>query len=177
MKQPLQITAHNFDLTESIQTVIRERAEKLDHLDDKIISCRVVVDVPHRSSNKGLLYNAQIYLAIPGKELTVKNEPHEDLYVAVHDAFDAMERRLKDQEEKRRGHTKHHEESPLAFVSQLFPEQGFGFITTPEGREIYMHENSVLNDQFRDLQVGTKVRFVESMGEDGPQASTVRIAS
>ena len=177
MKQPLQITAHNFTLTEAIQTAIRERTEKLDGLFDKIISCRVVVDIPHHHKTTGILYNTQIYLTIPGKELVVKNEPHEDLYVGVHDAFDAMERQIKEQEAKTRGHVKRHEETPLAFVSQLFPEQGFGFITTPEGREIYMHANSVLNDQFGDLQVGDKVRFVESMGEEGPQASTVRIAS
>ena len=175
MNQPLQISAHKFTLTESIRDAIQERAGKLDSLYDKIISCRVVVDIPHQHKNTGILYNAQIDLTIPGRELVVTNEPHEDLYVAINDAFDAMERQLKEQESKIRGHIKHHEEAAMAFVSQIFPEEGFGFITTPEGREIYMHKNSVVNDQFDDLRVGTKVRFIESMGDKGPQASTVKI--
>ncbi len=53
---------------------------------------------------------------------------------------------------------------------------GFGFIETPDGREIYFHRNSVLNDGFPRLDVGTRVTFAEEMGEKGPQATTVHIA-
>jgi cold shock CspA family protein len=62
-----------------------------------------------------------------------------------------------------------------ALVSQLFKAEGYGFIRTPEGRELYFHRNSVLHDEFDRLQVGTGVRFEEELGEDGPQATTVQI--
>ena len=56
----------------------------------------------------------------------------------------------------------------------MFPEGGYGFIATPEGRELYFHRNSVLEPGFDQLEVGTEVRFDEEMGEQGPQATTVK---
>jgi cold shock CspA family protein len=56
-------------------------------------------------------------------------------------------------------------------VAKLFP-QGYGYIETADGREVYFHANSVLNDQ--GLKLGTRVSFVEEAGERGAQASTVR---
>ena len=49
----------------------------------------------------------------------------------------------------------------------------YGRIETPDNRVIYFHRNSVLNDGFEKLDVGSEVRFVEEMGDSGPQASTV----
>jgi cold shock CspA family protein len=57
----------------------------------------------------------------------------------------------------------------------LFPERGYGFLTTSDGREVYFHQNSVLGNKFKDLKIGTEVRFVEEPGDKGPQASTVRV--
>jgi cold shock CspA family protein len=61
-------------------------------------------------------------------------------------------------------------------VNRLFPEEGYGFLETPDGREIYFHRHSVLYPGFDRLAIGTEVRFVEEPGEKGPQASTVAIA-
>jgi cold shock CspA family protein len=58
-------------------------------------------------------------------------------------------------------------------VARLFPEEGYGFLRTPEGREIYFNARSVLKNGFPRLRVGSLVRFVEEAGEEGPQASTV----
>jgi cold shock CspA family protein len=63
----------------------------------------------------------------------------------------------------------------VALVSKLLPEEGFGFLATPDGREIYFHQRSVLHGGFRRLKVGSEVTFVEEQGERGAQASTVRI--
>ena len=38
---------------------------------------------------------------------------------------------------------------------------------------MYFHKNSVVDTAFDKLDIGTEVRFVEEMGELGPQASTV----
>jgi len=64
---------------------------------------------------------------------------------------------------------------PRGIVSTLFPERGYGFLTTTDGKEFYFHKNSVLGDKFKNLRIGTKVRFVEELGEKGPQASTVKV--
>jgi cold shock CspA family protein len=105
----------------------------------------------------------------------VERELAEDLEIAIRDAFDAARRKLEDFARRQRGTVKHHEELPHAHISALFPDKGYGFLTTLDNREIYFHEHSVLNYDFKHLKVGMKVRFVEEQGVKGPQASTVTV--
>jgi cold shock CspA family protein len=60
-------------------------------------------------------------------------------------------------------------------VTQLDPLGEFGFLETGDGREIYFHRNSVLENGFSRLNVGARVTYVEEMGDKGPQASTVKL--
>ncbi|HBR16160.1 MAG: ribosomal subunit interface protein [Deltaproteobacteria bacterium RIFCSPLOWO2_12_FULL_43_16] len=175
MKIDLQITGRNFEITDIIKDNIQERAEKLDSFYSHIMRCRVVVEVPHRHKHKGMLYDVRIYMTVSGGEIIIKHEPNEDIYVAIRDAFDAARRKLEDYGRKQRGDTKQHEEIPHARISKIFPDKGYGFLTTADGREIYFHENSVLNKDLKNLQIGTEVHFAEEQGEKGPQASTVRV--
>ncbi len=172
---PPSITVRNVSLSEAAKSNILKRAKKLDSFYNRITSCRVVVDAPHRHHSKGMLYNIRIDLTVPGAELVVKREPRKDLYVAIRDAFDAARRQLKDFAFRQRGDVKTHEAAPHGRVSKLFPKQGYGFIESPDGLEIYFHKNSVLNAGFDRMKIGTEVRYVEEPGEHGPQASTVMI--
>jgi cold shock CspA family protein len=95
--------------------------------------------------------------------------------VAVRDAFDVARRQLEDFVRHQRGDVKSHETPPHARVSKLFPEGGYGFLETPDGREIYFHRNSVLHEGFNRLKINSEVRFSEEMGEKGPQASSVTL--
>ncbi len=173
MKLPLQITARHMSLSEAAETTIREKVAKLDTFCERIMGCRVLVEAPHRSQNQGSMYNVRIDITVPGSEMVVKREPHEDLYVAIRDAFDAARRQLQAYTRKQRGEVKIHEETPIARVARLFPEEGYGFLETPDGREIYFHENSVSNGGFRHIAPGAAVRYSEEVGEQGPQASVV----
>ncbi len=175
MEIPLQITTRDIELTDAIKAEITEKAEKLNTYYDRIMRCRVVVECPKKHPHKGKLYNVHIYMTLPGGELAVKRAPNEDIYVSIRDAFDAARRKLEDFAREQRGDVKFHEESPRAVISKLFPAEGYGFLTTPDGLEIYFHANSVLNKDFKNLDVGMKVRFVEEEGEKGPQASTVTV--
>lgn len=178
MQVPLQITARNFELTEAIESAIRKNAEKLDRFYERIMSCKVVVEAPVKKHHqKGIVYNVRLNVTIPGGgEIVVNREPHEDLYVSINNAFDTAHRQLKERVSKQRGEVKYHEEpQPRAKITQLFPHMDYGLITTLENREIYFHRNSVVDTDFEDLEIGMEVRFVESMGEEGPQASTVRV--
>lgn len=65
-----------------------------------------------------------------------------------------------------------HEGSLHGRVSKMFSEEGFGFLETRDGREIYFHEHSVLDSGFTALKIGTEVHFVRKRGK-GPQASPV----
>jgi ribosomal subunit interface protein len=175
MEIQLQITSRNIELTDAIESEIRKRAEKLDKFYDRITRCRLVVEAPHRHSNQGTLYNVQINMTVPGAEIVVKRNPHEDLYVAIRDSFNAARRKLEDYARKQRGDVKIHDEVPKARISSLFPDQGYGFITTASNEEIYFHKNSVINHKFAHLQLGMEVRFAEEQGEKGLQASTVKV--
>lgn len=178
MKLPLQIAFHNLPPSDAVEAKIREEAGRLDEFYDRIMSCRVVVDVPHRHHKEGNFYQVRIDLKVPGEEIAVRHEPTEhtdyrDLDLAIRDAFDEARRQLEDRARVERGQVKAHEPLPHARVARLVPEAGYGFLETPDGREIYFHKNSVLDDGFGELEVGAEVRFAEEPGEKGPQASTV----
>lgn len=174
MKLPLQISSRKVSISENAINTIKQKANKLESFHHNIMACRVMVETPHRHKNQGMQYNVRIDLTVPGAELIVKREPHDNIYVAIRDAFDAARRQLQSFSRKRRGEVKHHEGAPpTARVSKLFSEEGYGFLETLDGREIYFHENSLVDQDFDHLEVGNEVRFSEKQGVNGPQASTV----
>lgn len=64
---------------------------------------------------------------------------------------------------------------PRGRVAEINRDQGYGRIETTDGRMVYFHMHSVVDADFRRLTPGTEVRFVEEMGERGPQATTVHV--
>ena len=200
MKSELQITFRNMKPSTEIEGWIRAEAAKLDTLYSRVMGCRVAVEVPHRHHRKGSPFHIRIDLTVPRGEIVVKREPslnaqarhlgerevkkqaevkalHKQLRQAINDAFKAAGRRLQDYARRQRGDINSPALLPEAHVSKILPEKGYGFLTSDDGREIYFHKNSVLGRAFPRLNVGTAVRFVEELGEKGPQASTVRIVS
>jgi len=177
MQRPPKITARDFTLSEAFEAEIRDKIEKLDNYYNAIIGCEVVVEAPVEHHRKGGPFNVRIDLTLPGGELAVTRQKQETLAAAIREAFDAARRRLEDYARHQRGEIKSHEALPHARVSKMFPQEGYGFLETPEGREIYFHRNSVLEPGFDHLEIGTDVRFVEELGSEGPQASTVTVIS
>jgi ribosomal subunit interface protein len=175
MELPVQVTLRDISPSEAVEGYIRERADKLDAFYDRIMSCRVVVEAPVRHHRKGGPFKVRIDLTVPGDELVVNRQADEDIYVAIREAFDAIRRRLEDYVRRQRGSVKTHEGPLQARVSKLFPEEGYGFLETPDGAEIYFHRNSVLGAGFDRLEIDAEVRFVIEEGEKGPQASTVTV--
>jgi len=102
MTIPLQITAIDLELTESIEETIREKTDKLAFFYDRILRCRVRIEAPHRHQQKGILFHVHIDLTIPGSELVVNRVSHEDLSAAIRLAFDRAIRRLEDYTGRRR---------------------------------------------------------------------------
>jgi ribosomal subunit interface protein len=168
------------DVSEALLADIEEKAEKLDRFSDHIMACRVVVDAPHQHHHQGSLYRISIDVTIPGGEVVAsrtadEHHAHEDVYVAVRDAFNAIKRQLEDRVREQRHKVKQHIPPSHGKVERLNGDEGFGFITTADGREVYFHRNSVLHDGFDRLEIGSEVRFHEEEGEEGPQASSVAL--
>src|SRR5687768_16897328 len=118
MENPLQITFRNMPASPAIEDTIREKAAKLDSYYDRVLGCHVVVEAPHRRHHKGKAYLVRIDLKVPRGELVInrarnrldaaklcdaesadtdlaeshqpsKHAAHEDIYVAIRDAFDS----------------------------------------------------------------------------------------
>jgi ribosomal subunit interface protein len=176
MELPVQITARDIDLTETIKAEILEKAAKLDKFYGQIMRCRVVVESPRRHQHEGKMYSVHVIMTVPGGELITKREVDKDLYVAIRDSFRAARRKLEDFAREQRGDVKTHEEQPRGRITAIFLSEGYGFLTRADGGEVYFHEHSVVNNAFRKLKVGMEVRFTEAMGEKGPQASTVAVS-
>lgn len=180
MQIPVQVTFRGMDSSPAIEQRIHEHAEKLERYHQRVTSCRVVVEPAHRRHHKGKLYTARVDVTFPGGEIAASrehglNHSHEDVYVALRDAFAAVQRRLKDHQRIRRGQVKEHAAPLVGTVVRLLPEKDCGFAQLPDEQEIYFHRNAVAEGSFDALTVGTQVRLVVNDNEssEGPQASTV----
>lgn len=194
------VTFRNVSSPRLAEKWVLDEISKLTVFYPRIMACRVAVESPHRHHRLGSQFHVRIDLTLPGGEIVIKHEPslrarvrqtgevtfakrlelktaHKNLRQAINDAFKAAARRLQDYARRQRGSVKSHEPLPTARVSKLFPKEGYGFITTPDEREIYFHKNAVLNRGFNKLKTGAKVRFAEESGEKGLQASTVQIVA
>jgi ribosomal subunit interface protein len=182
MESPLEITFRNLDHSDAVEAKVREKVTKLEQVYGRITSCRVMIEALNRQHIKGNLFHVTIEVGVPGKQVVVdrnsgKNQAHEDIYVALRDAFNAARRRLEDHSHKRSGHVKSHEVPPHGKVVRLNGFEGYGFIETSDGREIYFHRNSLVDADFDKLEEGQEVRCVvaEDESDKGPQASTVKL--
>ena len=112
MLVPVQITFRNTDPSEAVTADINRRIERMSRQQGNIISCRVVVEAPLAHQRKGGLYRVRIDLGCPEGQVIVNREPdsrnqaHQDVYVAVRDAFRAAERQLEEYTRRRQGEVK-----------------------------------------------------------------------
>jgi cold shock CspA family protein/ribosome-associated translation inhibitor RaiA len=181
MRLPLQVTFRNMEPSPSVEARARELASRLDRFSSQIMSCHVIIEAPHKHQHQGRIYEVRIDLTVPQGEIVVSREhperhTHEDVYVALRDAFDAARSQLENFERRHRQDVKHHEPNPRGWVSELYPAEDFGRIATTDGRSIYFHRHSVLGMDLEHLVTGMEVEFVEEPGDQGPQASTVKVS-
>ena len=132
MTLPLQLTFRNMKHSAEVEEWVRAEVEKLETFYNRIIGCRVAIEVPHRHHKKGKPLHIRIDLTLPGKEIVVKREPvvihrapvngeaaatspalakspHADLQLVINDAFKAAGRRVQDFARRQRGEVKRHQ--------------------------------------------------------------------
>lgn len=107
MKLPMQITFRHMDPSPALEQKIRELGQRLERFHSRIMRCQVIVESPHRHHRQGRLFEVHIHVTVPTGEYVARQEhrhrqSHEDVHVALRDAFDAMKRQLEGHEHARR---------------------------------------------------------------------------
>ena len=51
--------------------------------------------------------------------------------------------------------------------------KGFGFISQPEGEDVFVHFRSIVGEGFKTLKEGQTVEFEVEQGPKGPSATNV----
>lgn len=179
METAPQIDFQGMEPSDAFREQILNHIARLEERFGRLTSCRVAVKAPGGRHKTGGLFDIRIYLSLPDeREVSVERTPHMDerfqhFEFALNDAFARAERQLQDEVSRMRGKIKHHAGPTVGLVTQVMREDGFGFIESADGREIYFHRNSVAEPGFDSLNPGDRVNFAEEEGEKGPQASRV----
>ena len=53
-------------------------------------------------------------------------------------------------------------------------EKGYGFITTDDGKDVFVHYSSIQGEGFKTLDEGQAVEYDVNDGPKGPQAANVK---
>lgn len=93
------VTYRDLDTSEALNAIIGKRLQKLERYCSDIQHSRVVLDSPHNHKHKGKEFRATVEIDIKGSPITIsQNDP--SIHVAVRDAFDVAERKLKSHTEQ-----------------------------------------------------------------------------
>jgi hypothetical protein len=98
MKLPLQVSFHGLPSSAAVEHDVQRRAAELEAEFPRIVSCRVSIELPHRHQQQGRCFRVRVDLGIPGAHVVAgaadEDPAHEDVYVALRDAFRAAHRQL-----------------------------------------------------------------------------------
>jgi cold shock CspA family protein/ribosome-associated translation inhibitor RaiA len=180
MQEPLQISFHNMESSDTLERRVREHWAKVERHYDGIISARIVIEAPHKQPHKSSLA-ISISIGVPGRDIVVKREQrlHESDDHAtwvVNEAFQIAERQLEDYAQMQRRDVKAHEgEREYARIARLYPDQDYGFIETRDQLNIYFHRDVLRDADFDAVEEGSEVLYTLAPDEGpmGPMASSV----
>lgn len=185
MQKPLQITFKDLDHSDTLEAMVRERAERLERFHPSIIGCRVVVETPHRSAEGAsppLALTVEVEVAGRPRIVAKASIDRQDAKVGqaavVGRAFEAAQRQLQDTLEVQKADIKQHDNhGSTGQVIRLFREQSYGFVEVRGAPDLYFTRNAVVGGDFDDLELGTLVHVTVATTEGpmGPQASSVRL--
>jgi len=181
MEVPPEMAFRGVEPTDDLKARILDGIEMLEGVYPNLISCRSVVadDTPDQQSGNN--YRVRLDVGIPSKTVVV-DQQHPDpderrsLEQTITEAFSVARKRLLKAKELQRGEEKIHGLPPHARVVRLLVDDTgvrYGFLRNREGRQIYFHEEALVDLDYDDLEVGDEVRYAAAEGDEGLQASTV----
>jgi len=161
------------DIPEATRAAVEDRLHQLagDHGD--LIDIRIAATSTghHRRGNQ----EVRIACQARGREI-VAARTREQVTQALDEVVDAFEREVWRMRHRR---TQQRSERPaeppeLGIVDRIFAEDGYGFILTDGGEQVYFHRNALSGGlTFESLAEGDRVGLNLEGGEEGPQATSV----
>jgi len=60
-------------------------------------------------------------------------------------------------------------------VKWFSDKKGFGFITTEDGKDVFVHFSAIQSEGFKSLKEADEIECEVTQGVKGPQAANVRV--
>lgn len=174
----LKVETRNVELRKSWQDRIDEEREKMTrHYANFVLHLRVSIEATTHHKEGG--FALKLIATVPNDTVVVSRKG-ETMSALLVEAFDVLALQLKEIQRKKRKDQKGLDASietgTLGVVRKVSPFESYGFIVTPDQREIYFHENALKDIALDKLIEGDEVMYGETTGDKGPQASWVRVA-
>ena len=174
----LQVEGRNLEIRKVWQDKIDEEKNRLDRHQAGFVH-HLRVSIESTSSHREGGYDLRLVASIPNDTVVVKRKGEKVVPLLV-EAFNTLGLQLKELQRKRRQSFKVQPEAAQAapgegVIKSIFPFESYGFIVTPQGREIYFHENALKDVSMNQLSEGDGVKFGEAQGDKGPCASWVKL--
>ena len=170
----VHIKGRNLEILPEWREKIDEELDRLGkHTSDPILHARVeLIGTGHHRHGA---FEIQLVANVAGQTLTVARQGEYVLPLIV-DAFNALDRRLREYSSQRQQQVKVHADNiHRGRIARLFPEEEYGFIVAPDGTDIYFHANALKRGLFEHLKQGAVVEFGQEEGDKGPQATWVQV--
>jgi cold shock CspA family protein/ribosome-associated translation inhibitor RaiA len=161
------------ELEEAERAAVEARLEQLAEGHSDLIDLRIAGHTTRHHHHGG--QEVRITCQARGREI-VATRTRPDLGLALNEVVDAFEREVHRLREKNRERSRVGVPAPphLGIVDRIFREDGYGFILTDEGDQVYFHRNAVKEGlDFERLEEADRVALNVEPGREGPQATTV----
>ena len=102
MHTPVEIHFHGIEKSEAVEQRVLDKVAKLEKHFGRMTRCRVVLEAPHRNPQKPKVFQIKIEISLPRRQpIVVRHEregshAHEELPLAIREAFEAVLRKLDD---------------------------------------------------------------------------------
>ena len=164
---------HAGDLSEDERGAAEERIRALGEGQTDLIDVRITARGTghHKHGDK----EVRIVCEARGREI-VAARSREDLGLSLNEALDAFEREVRRMRERRSERRSERPAEPphLGIVDRIFPDEGYGFVLTDSGEQVYFHRNAVQGAlDFDRLSEGDRVGLNLEAGDEGPQATVL----
>jgi CspA family cold shock protein len=162
---------HVEDIEASERQAAEDRIRGLSNGHSDLIDVRVVASKTRHHRRGGC--EVRIVCLARGKEIVARRMA-DNVGLALNEALDAFEREVRRLRDRRAGHRTEAAMPPDLGIVDRVHEDGFGFVLTDRGEQVYFHRNAVSGGlEFDQLEEGQRVALSIGEGEEGPQATAV----